>query len=69
MARWKPEKGERYFFVGDNGMVNFTYWENYEVDYDYYRFGNCFYTEKEAEKALEKVKETLLKCQEEQSNA
>lgn len=60
MARWKPELGERYFFVGDNGMVNFTYAEYDEVDEDYYKFGNMFRTEKQAMKALEKVKETLL---------
>lgn len=60
MTSWKPAKSERYFYVGDNGMVNFTFWENDEVDYDYYKFGNCFYTEEEAKKALEKVKELLL---------
>jgi hypothetical protein len=59
MARWKPCKGERYFFVGDNGMVNFTYAEYDEVDQDYYKFGNVFRTEKQAEQALEKVKELL----------
>ena len=63
--RWKPSKGERYFYVSDNGFVEFTYWQIEEVDHDYYEFGNCFRTEKQAMKALEKVKETLLKCQEE----
>jgi hypothetical protein len=57
MPRWKPEKGERYFFVGDNGYVNFTYWDNEEVDHDYYKFGNVFQTKEEAERALEKVRE------------
>ena len=60
MARWKPEQGERYFFVGDNGFVNFTYWDSEEVDHDYYNFGNVFQTEEEAEKALEMVKALLL---------
>lgn len=63
--QWKPSKGERYFFVGDNGMVNFTYAEYDEVDEDYYKFGNCFRTEKQAEKALEKVKQALAEYQEE----
>lgn len=58
--QWKPSKGERYFFVGDNGMVNFTYAEYDEVDEDYYKFGNCFRTEKQADKALEKLRETLI---------
>lgn len=63
--QWKPSKGERYFFVGDNGMVNFTYAEYDEVDQDYYKFGNCFRTEKQAEQALEKVKQALAEYQEE----
>jgi hypothetical protein len=65
MARWKPCKGERYFFVGDNGMVNFTYAEYDEVDQDYYKFGNCFQTQEDAEKAFKMVKELLLSLHEE----
>lgn len=64
MSRWKPEKGEKYYYVGDNGMVNFTFADCDSVDEDYYKFGNTFRTEEEAQRALEKVKETLLGFQE-----
>lgn len=27
-GKWKPEKGERYCFVGDFGLINLTVWLN-----------------------------------------
>lgn len=60
MSRWKPEKGAKYYYVGDSGMVNFTFADCDSVDEAYYKFGNVFRTEAEAEKALEQVKETLI---------
>ena len=65
LSRWTPQAGEKYYYVGDNGMVNFTFFDCDEVDEDYYKFGNIFRTKEEAERALEKVKETLLKFQKE----
>lgn len=65
---WKPKVGESYwiielypiigaFQVTSDGFIN--------KDEKLYNFGNCFRTEEEAEKALEKVKETLLNFQKE----
>jgi hypothetical protein len=68
MARWKPELGERYFYVGGGGLVNFNYWENDEADHFYYNFGNMFQTEEQAEQALKRVKETLLNFHKEIDN-
>jgi hypothetical protein len=59
-SRWKPEKGGKYYYVGDSGMVNFTFADCDSVDEAYYKFGNVFRTEEEAQRALEKVKETLI---------
>lgn len=58
--RWKPRKGERYFFICDIGFVKFNYWDNDVVDHDYYKFGNCFKTEEEAQRASEMVRKFLL---------
>jgi uncharacterized protein involved in tolerance to divalent cations len=48
-------------------IKSYYWWEERE-DNELYDVGNCFKTKEEAERALEKFKETLLKCQEEQSN-
>lgn len=58
--RWKPEKGEWYWFVGSDMVPREDQWENFYLDGDYYESGNCFRTEEEAEAAAEKVKDLLL---------
>ena len=58
--RWKPEKGNRYWFISDKGFVIFSYWQDDEIDNVRYNFGNVFRTEIQAKQALEKVKKLLL---------
>ena len=45
----KPEYGERYYYLSDEGVVTSTNW--YGIESDIFRFntGNCFKTEQEAE--------------------
>lgn len=47
-VRWKPEEGERYYFIDPLGNVN---WHlcNSMTDSLYYKVGNCFRTEEEAQ--------------------
>lgn len=51
---WKPETGEMYWFVMDEGKVA---WNNYSNSHNTrYLMGNCFKTEEEAKFAREKLK-------------
>jgi uncharacterized protein involved in tolerance to divalent cations len=68
MARWKPKRQETYYFINEYLKIKSYYWWEEREDNELYDVGNCFKTKEEAERALEKFKETLLKCQEEQSN-
>jgi hypothetical protein len=67
---WKPKVGESYWIIELYPIkaVNQITSDGFNKDEYLYKIGNCFKTREEAERALEKVKETLLKCQEEQSN-
>ncbi len=54
-GRWKPEEGERYFFVGDEGEVDDASFD-YGINYPSYherrlKVGNCFRSEEEAKKS------------------
>jgi hypothetical protein len=68
MARWKPEYENIYWFVTDYLEVDYCYYINTYKDIDRYEFGNMFQTEEQAQRALEMVKETLLKCHKEIDN-
>lgn len=59
-GRWKPEKGEDYFFFNDELYPIENQWDENGWAIGRYEAGNCFKTEKEAEAAAEKVKELLL---------
>ena len=60
--RWKPEKGEMYWYVWNDGNAC---WGDFTGVSDERRFksGNCFKTEAEAVAAAEKVKALLLSLQ------
>lgn len=53
---WKPEYGEEYYFIRNNGQICYTPWINVDVDKESFVLGNCFKTEEEAQFALEKQK-------------
>ncbi len=55
--RWKPEMGQTYYHVGDDGRVYDDTWVNDSaVDNGRFEIGNCFQTEEEAKKASEYLK-------------
>ena len=58
--RWKPEKGEIYYFVGRNFEASHALWIDIFPETQRFNSGNCFRTEAEAQAAAEKVKALLL---------
>jgi hypothetical protein len=59
--RWKPEKGQLYYYVNwsqKDKIGSFT-WVSDETDADFYELGNCFKTEQEAQKVAEAIKQYL----------
>lgn len=57
--RWKPKKGESYWFIGHHGLINDYIWGSNFTDIQLFDFGNCFRTRKEAEVMAEKIKKLL----------
>lgn len=57
--KWKPKKGERYWFIGYYGVIRSYVWNNDIADINFLDFGNYFETKEEAEKMAEKVKKLL----------
>ena len=39
---FKPEKGERYEYIGYLGLIKLSSWDGCEVDFDRFRVGNVF---------------------------
>lgn len=68
MARWKPKTDDKYWCLDLPFHIKNFYWHNDKADEFNYEMGNIFRTKEEAEKAQEKVKETLLNFHKEQSN-
>ena len=46
---WKPQYDEPYYHVGTQGYVHCERWYNDGLDVLYYKLGNCYRTNKEAE--------------------
>ena len=55
-TRWKPEMDEEYYRLGSDGSVMNDEWVGLSIDSDRFDIGNCFQTEEEAEKVVEKLK-------------
>lgn len=63
--RWKPEEGEQFWFVCQDGMAGISTWQD-SLSYLYpYSFGNCFQTEEQAREASVRVQQTLMDYQDE----
>jgi len=58
--RWKPQKGELYYFIGSNLEVMGTGFYS-AVDQEYYAIGNCFRLIEEAEEKAKQIREILKK--------
>lgn len=52
--RWKPKDGDVYFGVVADGTIKRITWNDDIIDYGYYKLGNCFETEEEAQKELDR---------------
>lgn len=56
-TRWKPELGQKFFFLTNGGRVqDDTFDDEFEVDQAKFDIGNCFQTEEEAERVVEYLK-------------
>jgi hypothetical protein len=58
--RWLPSKGESYFLMLGNGMLESFPWSDTAFDHEAWHFGNCFKTQADAAQARQKIKEVLL---------
>lgn len=54
VRRWKPKNGDDYYCVMSHGNVNTFIWDTDVTDYGHYKLGNCFKTEEEAQKELDR---------------
>ena len=56
-TRWKPENGERYYYLGNSGFIYDDTWANGSpVDNGRFEIGNIFQTREEAERVVEYLK-------------
>lgn len=52
--RWKPKKGESYWYVADHGRCVLTTSRCSELDEERFEFSNVYQTDKEAQKELDR---------------
>ena len=67
--RWKPERGEDYYFVNSLSCIGSYMWRDDSTDRQFYEIGNCFKKKAEAEATAEKVKALLLSLHEPATNS
>ena len=60
VKRWKPEMGEKCWYISHNGQLDFFRWDNDIFYTAWYDFGNVFRTEQDAIAAQERIKKALL---------
>lgn len=58
---WSPAMREDYFFIGSDGSVNESYWDNHQTEKDCKDFLGVFKTREEAKARLEEIKRLLKK--------
>ena len=61
---WKPKYRDEYWFVNDDGTVDYCRWDGDDTDTTRYDFGNCFQTELEAKRHAAKMKFMFRRCPE-----
>ena len=55
-TRWKPETDQKYYCLGSDGSAVDDDWCGLSIDRNRFEIGNCFQTEKEAERVKEYLK-------------
>lgn len=55
-TRGEPEIGQTYYYLDSDGLVYDNIWADDSIDGSRFDIGNCFQTEEEAEKVVEKLK-------------
>lgn len=60
VERWKPEMGEKCWYISHNGQIDFFRWDNDIFYTAWYDFGNVFRTEQDAIAAQERIKKAFL---------
>ncbi len=61
--RWKPENRETYYLIymdNTGGEIGSSRWSDNSVHKDRWLRSNCFRTDKQAEEAAKRIKQTLL---------
>ena len=58
--KFKPRRGEFYWFIENNCTASLDECLNTEWDFEKFRAGNCFRTKKEAQQAAKLVKKCLM---------
>lgn len=53
---WKPEEGDTYYFIDDDGDSRAVYWRNYDWEVNRFVMGNCFKTWNAAERYRDYLK-------------
>ncbi len=51
---WKPNKYETYLLIDEDGLVSYDEWMGTSTDLNYYKLGNCYRSQEEAEKNKQK---------------
>ena len=63
---WKPKEGDRYcYYSAMNGLVNYARWDDLDIEFIFWKVGNCFKTEEEAKTKGKELMETIKKEYEE----
>lgn len=53
---WKPDTGQKYYFLDSNGFEHHNIWADDSIDRRMFEIGNCFQTEEEAKQVVEYLK-------------
>lgn len=56
LARWKPEKFQKYYFLDNDGSVGYNRWDGDHIDRNRFDIGNCFKTKEEVKRVAEYLK-------------
>ena len=63
---WKPKEGDRYcYYSAMNGLVNYARWDDLDIEFIFWKVGNCFKTEEEAKTKGKELMKTIKKEYEE----